>query len=102
MQQGDAKKMGQLMNASHLSLRDDFEVSSEHLNAIVSCAQKAPGCYGARMTGAGFGGCAVALVAKNKVQEFENFVSTAYYQQTEKQPSLYATKAAECVSAEEL
>jgi galactokinase len=56
-----------LMDASHESLRDDFEVSSPALDAIVAAARAAPGCLGARMTGAGFGGCAVALVTEADV-----------------------------------
>ena len=55
-------ELGRLMNASHVSLRDDFEVSSQELDIMVECAHGHEGCYGARMTGAGFGGCAVALV----------------------------------------
>ena len=62
MKAGDAAALGQLMIESHISLRDDFEVSSPALDAIVDCANAADGCFGARMTGAGFGGCAVALV----------------------------------------
>ena len=50
------------MNESHASLRDDYEVSSDALNAMVEAAQAHKACYGARMTGAGFGGCAVAIV----------------------------------------
>ena len=50
------------MNASHVSLRDDFEVSSPELNVMAEVAERRSDCYGARMTGAGFGGCAVALV----------------------------------------
>ena len=62
MRQGDAQGLGLLLNESHVSLRDDFSVSSDALDAMVECAQDHAGCYGARMTGAGFGGCAVALV----------------------------------------
>ena len=58
------------MNSSHKSLRDEFEVSSEALDMIVESALKAPGCFGARMTGAGFGGCAVALVDTKKTRNF--------------------------------
>jgi galactokinase len=61
---GDAAEVGRLMDASHASLRDDFEVSRAELDAIVEIARAEPGCHGARMTGAGFGGCAVALVAR--------------------------------------
>ncbi len=62
MRRGDAVETGRLMNESHRSLRDDFEVSSDALNAMVECASAHPACFGARMTGAGFGGCAMALI----------------------------------------
>jgi galactokinase len=62
MRRHDAAALGRLMAASHDSLRVDFEVSSPELNAMVACASREPACYGARMTGAGFGGCAVALI----------------------------------------
>ncbi|MEL6309754.1 MAG: galactokinase, partial [Chloroflexota bacterium] len=58
----DATTLGTLFNASHASLRDDFEVTNDALDTIVAIAQAHPACFGARMTGAGFGGCAVALV----------------------------------------
>jgi galactokinase len=54
----------------HASLRDDFEVTNEALNQIVDAAQLQPSCYGARMTGGGFGGCAVALVDAGQIQCF--------------------------------
>ena len=62
MRRGDAKTLGELMNQSHESLNRDFEVSSDDLNAMVENARRHPACFGARMTGAGFGGCAVALI----------------------------------------
>ncbi|MDF2939599.1 MAG: Galactokinase, partial [Gammaproteobacteria bacterium] len=64
MQANDAVKLGQLMLDSHNSLNRDFEVTNEALNIMVNIAKNLPGCFGARMTGAGFGGCAVALVQK--------------------------------------
>lgn len=70
LRSGDAQRFGVLMNASHQSLRDDFDVSSDALNAIVEAAQRAPGCFGARMTGAGFGGCAVALIDTDQQDTF--------------------------------
>jgi galactokinase len=78
MRYGDAEALGQFMNASHASLRDDFGVSSDELNAIVACARKEKGCFGARMTGAGFGGCAVALVRADAVQAFARTVAACY------------------------
>jgi len=68
--QGDAVRLGQLMDASHASLRDDFEVSSRELDTMVACARQQESCYGARMTGAGFGGCAVALVQADAAHPF--------------------------------
>lgn len=61
-ERGDYQVVGQLMNESHTSLRDDYEVSSEALDVMVDAMRSQPGCLGARLTGAGFGGCAVALV----------------------------------------
>jgi galactokinase len=89
MQAGDARRLGRLMNESHASLRDDFEVSSPALNNIVELAQAQPGCYGARMTGAGFGGCAVALVAQKKAAAIETAVAAAYQQATGLTARLY-------------
>ena len=82
MQQGNAAALGVLLNASHASLRDDFEVSSTALNAIVECAQQQPACHGARMTGAGFGGCAVALVQSSAAPEFVQAVSAGFHNAT--------------------
>jgi galactokinase len=98
MREGDVAKLGQLMNASHESLRNDFEVSSEALNIMVGCARRADGCYGARMTGAGFGGCAVALVQAKKADAFVKTVGADYEHATGNTPSLYichATNGAE-------
>ena len=70
LESGNPEKAGQLMNESHQSLRDDFEVSSEALDLISECARESPGCYGARMTGGGFAGCGVALVDQSRSEEF--------------------------------
>lgn len=93
MMAGDAIALGQLMIESHISLRDDFEVSSPALDAIVDCANAADGCYGARMTGAGFGGCAVALVEADAASSFAAQVSDCYLAATGIQPALYITRA---------
>ena len=81
------------MNSSHKSLRDDFEVSSDALDLIVESALKAPGCYGARMTGAGFGGCAVALVETKKTEVFVKKVLDSYQTSSGKKALLYVCKA---------
>ena len=93
MDAGDADSLGQLMIESHISLRDDFEVSSPALDAIVDCANADGACYGARMTGAGFGGCAVALVDAAEAAGFVERVQTGYRAATGKQPVLYITQA---------
>ena len=93
MSQKDVAKLGQLINASHISLRDDFEVSSPELDKMVDCAQQESDCYGARMTGAGFGGCAVALVHTHAVFNFTETVSTNYQTATGLQPDIYVCTA---------
>lgn len=90
---GDARTLGQLMIASHKSLRDDFEVSSPALDAIVDCANAEASCYGARMTGAGFGGCAVALARAEDVAGFAQRVGACYRAATGIEPIITVTGA---------
>jgi galactokinase len=78
MTRGDAAAVGGLMTEGHRSLRDDFRVSSPALDAIVAAAQEAPGCRGARMTGAGLAGCAVALVDEDDAAAFVAQTERAY------------------------
>ncbi len=94
LRNGDAAAAGRLMNASHQSLRDDYEVSSAALDAMVEAAQAHPACYGARMTGAGFGGCAVALVQAEAAEDFTRFTTAEYTRRTGKIPSVYVCRAA--------
>lgn len=101
MHRGDAVELGHLMNASHVSLRDHFEVSSKELNAMVECALQQDGCYGARMTGAGFGGCAVALVRAAAADTFSISVTQCYQDATGITPNIYicvASNGAEVVA----
>lgn len=93
MRQDDAITMGRLMNDSHTSLRDDFEVSNQELNIMVEIAQAQEGCYGARMTGAGFGGCAVALVSSTVVGTFAQTITQSYQAATQLEPSIYISEA---------
>ncbi|MCR4579002.1 MAG: galactokinase [Treponema sp.] len=72
------KELGQLLYASHNSLRDDYEVTGIELDTLVDVASKQPGCIGARMTGAGFGGCAIALVHKDQTEAFIKNVQEGY------------------------
>ncbi|MCE5192835.1 MAG: galactokinase [Candidatus Cryosericum sp.] len=94
---GDLVAFGQLLTASHVSLRDDYEVTGPHLDAIVSAALQAPGCLGARMTGAGFGGCAIAIVDQKATADFSDSVRTTYLAATNLEPAFYVTHAADGV-----
>ena len=78
MRASDSAELGRLMDESHASLRDDYEVSGPGLDAIVEVARAAPGCLGARMTGGGFAGCAVALVRAADAQSFAETVIERY------------------------
>jgi galactokinase len=82
LERGDLETLGRAMDASHASLREDFEVSSPALDAIVAAARRAPGCIGARMTGAGFGGCGVAAVNSAEVAAFTTAVAADYARAT--------------------
>ncbi|AWB45654.1 galactokinase [Paenibacillus sp. CAA11] len=82
LKQGDLAAFGQLMNASHDSLRDLYEVSCEELDVMVEEARKIPGTLGSRMTGAGFGGCTVSLVHQDDVEKFVEQVGKAYEERT--------------------
>jgi len=99
MRRGDAVTLGLLMNQSHASLRDDYEVSSDALDAMVQCALEQTGCYGARMTGAGFGGCAVALIDAQAAGEFGPAVAAGYQATTGHVPSVYVCRATEGAAA---
>jgi len=93
MRRGDVATLGRLMNESHESLRDDYEVSSAALNAMVESARAHPACFGARMTGAGFGGCAVALLDAAAGEEFAERVAADYQQRTGHTPAVYVCQA---------
>jgi len=98
MLNNDAQKLGELMKQSHASLRDDFEISTTALDSMVTIAQTQPGCYGARMTGGGFGGCAVALVQSAAVSQFIVTVEQQYRAETGNIPQLYICQAADGAS----
>ena len=75
---GDLKEFGQLLNQSHTSLRDDYEVTGKELDTIVELACAQEGVLGARMTGAGFGGCAIALVQNDAVEAVKSAIAKGY------------------------
>ena len=89
---GDIKTFGELMNASHDSLRDDYEVTGFELDTMVEEARKIPGVLGSRMTGAGFGGCTVSIVEADAVDEFIKTVGKNYEEKTGLHPDFYVTE----------
>ncbi len=93
MQANDVVRLGNILNAGHISLRDDFEITNDALNQIVEAAQEQSSCYGARMTGGGFGGCAIALVDAGKVNAFVDSVEKAYRKKSGLEPQIYVCKA---------
>jgi galactokinase len=76
------EEFGQLMNESHNSLRDDYEVTGTELDTLVEEARKIKGVLGSRMTGAGFGGCTVSLVREDAIEDFQMNVGKNYYDRT--------------------
>jgi galactokinase len=97
LKKNDWHRLGLLLNASHKSLKKDYEVSSFELDAITDAARKELSCYGARMIGAGFGGCAIALVEKNEVANFIENVTAEYQAQTSLCLDAYVSIAGEGV-----
>lgn len=92
MQDNDLDAFGKLMNASHVSLRDDFEVSCKELDVLVELALEHSGVLGARMTGAGFGGCTVNLVAESEVDAFVKEVGARYKELTGYEADFYKVR----------
>jgi len=87
-------KLGRLMNESHQSLRDDYEVSCAELDIMVGLAQQMPNVYGARMTGAGFGGCTINLVTAQAADEFRRVIARDYEAATGIAAEIYVCRAA--------
>ncbi len=96
----DLVEFGRLMNASHESLRDYYDVSIPELDELVSIARHVDGVYGARMTGGGFGGCAIALVDEDAADALVREVSSRYYGVRTMDPAVFVTEA--CAGAREL
>jgi galactokinase len=94
LRRGQPAEVGALMNASHVSMRDDFEISTPELEAMVNAARGEPDCLGARLTGAGFGGCAVALVSQLGTEVFERNVREAYFAAVGREAKVYVCRAA--------
>ena len=90
---GQVEEFGRLMDQSHVSLRDDYEVSCRELDRMVELARVAPGCLGARMTGAGFGGCTVNLVQTEATEAFRQQVAEEYQREMGVKPEIYVCEA---------
>lgn len=93
-------EFGELMKASHASLRDLYEVSTPELDLMVSLANNIDGCYGSRLTGAGFGGCIVSFVNSESVKKFVNELDSTYLKITGKEIETYVCKASEGVTVQ--
>ena len=93
LESGNVRRFGKLMNECHISLRDLYEVSCPELDIMVRIAQSLDGCYGARLTGAGFGGCTVNLVAQENAAAFSQSLAKSYQTETGYQPEIYITRA---------
>ena len=90
---GQWAKAGEIMNDSHASLRDDFRITGESLDAMVECAQSIDGVYGARMTGAGMGGCAVVLARRERAERVSRELAAAYESRTGRIGEVFAVRA---------
>jgi galactokinase len=98
LETGKINEFGQLMYACHRSLRDLYKVSIPELDLLVEIAQSLPGCIGARLTGAGFGGCTVNLVQENYASEFMRKLKTGYQKGTGREATITITRASQGVT----
>jgi len=95
LHRGDSKALRPLLQESHRSLRDDYEVSCGELDLMVEIAMAQPGLIGARMTGGGFGGCTINLVESAAVNNFRRNVAAEYFSKTSLTPEIYVSPASE-------
>ena len=102
MQDNDAVRLGAILKDGHTSLRDDFAVSRVEIDSLVEIANARPECYGARMTGGGFGGCVVCLVSSASLDEYVDGVQIRYREKTKIEAKVYITSAQDGVSAHEV
>lgn len=102
LKKGDLEELGRLLNESHYSLRDLYEVTGKELDALSSLARSETGCLGARMIGAGFGGCIISIVKKNAVESFIRHVGKAYHEAIGYKASFYETSIEDGITVEKL
>ena len=89
LKENDIETFGKLMNASHVSLRDDYETSCPEVDVLVDEAWKIPGVIGSRITGGGFGGCTVSIVKDEAIDQFKANLTKAYEEKVGKTPEFY-------------
>lgn len=89
LKEGNIERFGELMNQSHISLRDDYEVSCEEIDVLVDLAWKVPGVIGSRITGGGFGGCTVSIVKNDAVDTFIDSIGKAYKEKVGHEAEFY-------------
>lgn len=92
LKKGDIVRFGELMTASHVSLRDDYEVTGKELDSLAEAAWQVKGVLGSRMTGGGFGGCTVSLVKDEAIDEFKRFVGAEYEKKTGLKADFYVAE----------
>ncbi len=102
LKKGDLEELGRLLNESHYSLRDLYEVTGKELDTLSSLARSEAGCLGSRMIGAGFGGCTISIVKKSMVESFIRHVDTAYHEAIGYKASFYETSIEDGITVEKL
>lgn len=102
MKSGDVETLGKLLNESHVSLKELYEVTGKELDALAFAAQSHPACLGSRMTGGGFGGCTVSIVKTNAVDDFKKYVCAEYKKQTGYEAVCYDSAIADGIKIQRL
>ena len=98
LKQGKIELFGKLMTASHVSLRDDYEVTGKELDSLAQAAWQVDGVLGSRMTGGGFGGCTVSLVRDEAIENFKAFVGAEYEKATGLKADFYVAEIGDGVA----
>lgn len=102
MKAGNLEMLGRLLNLSHASLKDNFEVTGKELDALSFAAQSYPSCLGSRMTGGGFGGCTISLVKDESVDDFKAYVYDKYLKETGYRAEFYPSEISDGITVEKL
>ena len=102
LKNGDLVTLGKLLNASHKSLKELYEVTGVELDTLAETAQKHPACLGSRMTGAGFGGCTVSIVRKEDIESFKTLVGNEYKNKVGYKATFYDVEIVDGIQFEKL